>query len=133
MELIPGIRMLHIVFRAVLSRHIIVADHLLRSQPVSSHQPGHKLRERLVSGIRKLSGLVCDAALNGDRILISVIGWLSNLVAWNTLHNFSVYPNNKMTARISLAGLCKTFEIAAVLFCRCPRVRCVMHDNPIDL
>ena len=85
MEILPFLRIIHKIFRADLSRHVIVADHMICRNAIFLHQCLGQLNGGLygcvfkipVSGIIGLTATVPDTHLNTDGIGIgtdSVIG-----------------------------------------------------------
>ena len=105
LKLLPRLRVLHIILRTQLSGHIIMPDHLIRRKPVTPAEPGRKRHKRLVRLRPELPGLIRDTAFDRDRIIIPVIRRIGNLIAWDTLYDLTVQPDDEMTARVCLAGI----------------------------
>ena len=108
-------------------------DHIVRSEVISSHQPCHKLDQRLIRRIVKFTTLILNTAFDRDRILIPVIRRIGDLITRNTLYNLTLKSDHKVAARGSLMRLSKSRKIVTVLSGGRSRIGCIMNDNALDL
>ena len=80
MEVLPFLRIIHKIFRADLSRHVVVADHVIRLQIKLHAEVCAEVHQCLICTVLKLSGLIRVAALDGDRVTIAVVGCVGHLI-----------------------------------------------------
>ena len=125
--------MIHKVKGAGLSRHVVVADDLIGVQPVVIRQPGAQLHQGVVGGLGKLPRPVRMAALDGQSVLIALVGAVGHLVQGDALEDLPLQSDKEVAAGVGLSRLRKAGEIAAVLRRRGARVAHIVHHNPVDL
>ena len=90
--------MVHKIFGTDLSRHVIVADHVLGLQLKFRTKIRTQLHQGLICTVVKLPRLIGMAALNGNGIAVSVVGRIGHLRKGNALDHLSLQPDHKVTA-----------------------------------
>ena len=131
-ELFPFFGMIDIVFGAEFSCDIIVADQIRRRKPIGLAEINTKAQQGLIGFGSKFPGFVRMAAFDGNGIFISVIGCIGDFCQGDTLYNFSVQADNKMTAGISNMAVFQAFKIISVCFCVGAGIGSIMDNNIVD-
>ena len=96
--------MLHIIFRAVFSDDIIMADHVLFCQLQFPAEPRRQLYKSFFCFLRKFPRIVRVTALDGNCVLIARIIGIGNLIKRNALEDLPVNADNIMAAGRNLIG-----------------------------
>ena len=91
------------------------------------------MQKRLIRSTRKASVFRKVTALNGNRIVISPLHRIGNLLPGDALYNLPVIPDNKVRACRRLLGILQIFKIIPVLLRRGPRIGRVVDKDIFHL
>ena len=125
--------MLHVIQRAKLFRHIVVADYIIRSQVEPFAEEACEPDNGLIRLIRKFAAFIRMAALNRDRIKIALIRRIRPFTCRNTLDNLSLDSDDKMAAGLCFLRLRQVFKVVAVVHRCAARVCSIVNDNAFYL
>ena len=137
-ESFPCIGMLHKIFRTDFSRHIVMPYQILFRKIKFDAQISTQLYQSGLCLRGKFPIFLFMAALNGNRIGISIVLGISHLFQWNTLYNCTVQSNDKMTAGIRFLlfpfiCLWQIVKIIAICHRIHSGIRCIVYDDGVNL
>ena len=133
LKLRPGILVLHKVQGAELAGDVVMTDDVGPFQTVIVRQKGGEPDQGVVGLLGKLPVLPGVTALDGDGVIIAVIGAVGHLVQRDTLNDLPVDADDKVAAGGGGVGRGKTGKVVSILLGGGAGIAHIVDDDPADL
>ena len=109
-----------------------MTDHIVFRQIKFRAQKSRQLHQRIIGGVRKLSGLIRMTALDGDRVCVPAVGGVGDLARGDALDDLSLQADNKVAAHLGRVSVLQIFKIIPVLLSRATGVGGIMDHHAVD-
>ena len=132
LEPFPVPRVLNIPFRAILPCHVVMADDIIALQSIFLCQVSDQVDIRPVRRIRKPAAFVMMTVLDGNRIIIRLIGCSCHFAVRNALDDFTLGSHHVVGAHIGILKIFQALKIVPVLLRTGLRIPKVMDNDLLD-